>query len=238
MVGLGIAAALGLTGCSAGQITETDTQLPAVNGALGQAGTISLRNIQLAYPPNGSYPQGGKATITGTIVNDGQTQDELIGLTAPVATEISVKGEPLLPPRRVLTVEKGFEIASSTTSAPHSSASSSVTPTQTPSSEAPASSESSVPSTSSVATTSSEAPAGASQSGAAGPTLPTVSTTTQTSIPLDRGEIVITLDGLKEPVHSGKTIPITFIFRHGGSVTLAVPVAVPTEPRGEQAGGH
>lgn len=233
MVGLGIVAALGLAACGAGQITETDTQLPAVNGAMGQAGTVSLRNIQLAYPPDGTYPRGGKATLTGSIINDGEGQDELVSVSAPVATKVNINGERQLPSRRVLIAEKGFEIA---TSAPHSLESSAFTTTQSPSagaasSEAPASS-------SAPSSASSVAPTSGSQIGAAAPTLPTAGTTMATSLPLDRGKIVITLEGLKEPVASGKTIPITFVFRHGGSVTLEVPIAVPTKPRGEQAEGH
>ena len=55
------------------------------------------------------------------------------------------------------------------------------------------------------------------------------------------GEIVIILDGLNQPVRSGKSIPVTFVFRNSGAVTIEVPIAVPTTPRHAstgQPGGH
>ncbi|HET9118109.1 MAG TPA: hypothetical protein VFN75_08575, partial [Pseudonocardiaceae bacterium] len=47
------AAVLALVGCGAGQITQTDSQVAAVNGAYGNAGsTIALRNVLIPYPSN------------------------------------------------------------------------------------------------------------------------------------------------------------------------------------------
>ena len=43
----GLAAALALSGCSAGQVAQTATQEPAVNGTLATVGPIALRNVHL-----------------------------------------------------------------------------------------------------------------------------------------------------------------------------------------------
>lgn len=49
-VALSATAALGLTACGAGQITQTATQIAAVNGGEATVGKIALRNVQLIYP--------------------------------------------------------------------------------------------------------------------------------------------------------------------------------------------
>ena len=45
----GLTAAV-LTGCSAGQVSQTATQEPAVNGVNAQSGAIALRKIRSADP--------------------------------------------------------------------------------------------------------------------------------------------------------------------------------------------
>ncbi|ACY20280.1 hypothetical protein Gbro_0969 [Gordonia bronchialis DSM 43247] len=47
---LGVAVALGTTGCGAGQISQTANQLPAVNGANANYLSLTLRNVQIVYP--------------------------------------------------------------------------------------------------------------------------------------------------------------------------------------------
>ncbi|WP_424184020.1 hypothetical protein ACOBQX_18970 [Actinokineospora sp. G85] len=54
---VGLAAALALAGCSAGQITQTDSQLPAVNGTQATQGTVALRDVKLAYPGAARTPR-------------------------------------------------------------------------------------------------------------------------------------------------------------------------------------
>jgi copper(I)-binding protein len=92
--GLGIAALL--VGCGAGQITQTDTQQAAVNGASGSAGAIAIRDAQLAYPvaSKGVYQPGSSADLVLTIVNTGLTDDQLVKITTPAAVSVSVDGSP------------------------------------------------------------------------------------------------------------------------------------------------
>ncbi len=50
---------------------------------------------------------------------------------------------------------------------------------------------------------------------------------------LDQGQITLTLTDLNEDVKPGRTIPVTFLFRRAGEITVQVPVAAPDEARAE-----
>lgn len=53
---LSATAALALTACGAGQITQTATQVAAINGGEATSGQIALRNVQLLYPTDTANP--------------------------------------------------------------------------------------------------------------------------------------------------------------------------------------
>ncbi len=96
---VGIAAALALSalalsGCAAGQITQTDAQVAAVNGASGDLGPIALRDAVLAYPGGDvfGYAPGDEAPLLVTIVNSGNQTDELVSVSTPAAGEVVVDG--------------------------------------------------------------------------------------------------------------------------------------------------
>jgi copper(I)-binding protein len=94
------AATLALVGCSAGQITQTDSQVAAVNGTSGNLGdTIALRDVQIPYPPNhsGSYPAGSTVPVLLAIVNQGSNADELITVTSPAASQALILGTAQIP---------------------------------------------------------------------------------------------------------------------------------------------
>ena len=55
-------AGLLLTGCSAGQVTQTATQVSAVNGNSAEIGLISLRNVHVVFPNNEEYTNSAGAT--------------------------------------------------------------------------------------------------------------------------------------------------------------------------------
>lgn len=78
-----LGAALVLAGCGAGQITQTDTQQPAVNGTYAQVKTIVLRNVAVQYPAQGpGYAAGSPAPLTLTVINQGQKDDKLVSVTS------------------------------------------------------------------------------------------------------------------------------------------------------------
>lgn len=77
---LAAGAALALTGCSAGQISQTADQVAAINGNHADVGKISLRNVHIVYPPSGEHTNatGGKAVLALSFVNTSETTaDEL-----------------------------------------------------------------------------------------------------------------------------------------------------------------
>lgn len=95
------ATAAALTGCSAGQITQTDNQVAAVDGAAGDAGnTIALRDVLIPFPPspNGTYPAGSNVPVLLTIVNQSTRADELTAVTSPAASQVLVLGTRTIPP--------------------------------------------------------------------------------------------------------------------------------------------
>lgn len=76
-------AALALSGCSAGQISQTANQAPAINGNRADVEDISLRNVHIVFPSEGyTNVAGGKALLALSIINNsGETPDELTSIT-------------------------------------------------------------------------------------------------------------------------------------------------------------
>ena len=94
------AAALALVGCGAGQITQTDNQVAAVDGAFGNVGNvIALRDVLLPYPPSqaATYPPGSTVPVVATIINQGDRPDELVAVTSPTGQAL-VLGTTQIPP--------------------------------------------------------------------------------------------------------------------------------------------
>jgi copper(I)-binding protein len=119
---LGLGAALVLAGCGAGQITQTDTMLPAVNGALAQAGKLSLRNIGIANRNDceQAYTAGSGAPLTLTIANEGGQDDELVSVSSENAASATIQGQKTVVARSTLVVGPAdqAESASSSSASP------------------------------------------------------------------------------------------------------------------------
>ncbi|HEV7973480.1 hypothetical protein [Amycolatopsis sp.] len=208
---LALGAALVLAGCGAGQLTQTASQEPAVNGAYAQANTVFIRDAVLQYPPNKkAYAQGSSAALKLTIVNTGGTDDELVAVATDAAGGVDIQGSKLVVARNSLVVSPSEQTGatgedsvsvtpSPTTTSPTTSSSS---PTSTPGSK------------SSTVTTSPSAPA-----------------TTSSATPLEVGKATIVLRDLKRPVWPGQTIRVTFTFRNAGPVTFDLPVEAPEHVR-------
>lgn len=105
----GLTAALALTGCSAGQITQTSTQHPAVNGnnaIVGSSTTgIALRNIHLRALQTSDYVKPGTdVELLFVAVNESVEQgDRLVSITSPVGT-VNLTGDLKLPVAGTLVV--------------------------------------------------------------------------------------------------------------------------------------
>jgi copper(I)-binding protein len=111
---LALSAALGLaslTGCGAGQITQTDTQAAGVNGAQGQAGNVLVRDASIAYAGRADsgaiYRAGEIASLDMTLVNTGTAPDQLVSVSSPIAASGQIQGDAVLPPGRAVQVGNG-----------------------------------------------------------------------------------------------------------------------------------
>ena len=221
-----LAAGLGLVavGCSAGQITQTDTQVAAVDGASGNAGPIAVRNVMLAFPPDGNrYHDGDDVPMTFVIANTGENADKLLSIKSEASDgEAEVVGGKDIPSRYALQAEYDPSKAPTKTSSP-SSSSAAPSSTGTPSSSvAPTSG---APSSSSVAPTSGSVTP--SSSGSASPSSGSPSGSSSAAIPSDLEVLHVrcTLKKIKRDIVAAQTVKVTFVFEKAGSVTLEVPIA-------------
>lgn len=174
-----VGAALALAGCGAGQITQTSTMLPAVNGAMAQAGKLVLRDAALVNRNEceQAYATGSSAPVTLVIANDGTADDELVSVSSANAASATVEGDKAIVAGSKLLV----------------------------------------------------GPADESESGQQPQTSPTSPATAgPTGQPARIGHASVVLQGLKQVVWPGQTIPVTFTFRSAGAVTVELPIQAPT----------
>jgi copper(I)-binding protein len=213
---LALGAALVLAGCGAGQITQTDSQQPAVNGTHAQVKTIDLRDAAVQYPPSGpGYAAGATPALTLTIVNRGAQDDALVSVTTEDGGQATIAGSKDIVAAHSLVigpddaVESTNEVLPTSSGAPTSSSSA---PTSSGTPTAGSSSATASPGNL-TATATSEVP---SSGPAATPTAPEVV-----------GKATVTLPALKQPLWPGQTIKVTFVFKNAGPVTVELPVAAP-----------
>jgi copper(I)-binding protein len=246
-VAAGLAALL--VGCSAGQVTQTDSIVPAVNGNRGDVGAIALRDVMIAYPESGAYGEGDQAPLVLTIVNTGDTADELVSVSSPVAGEVALAGNPSLPANTRLQVIVPEEPVEASSSAPSSEPSEE--PSSTEASEPGGSEEPSEPTTTDTSIpeesiTEPSAPAdtgteGPPESGeATPPSEPSDSEATETpssepALP-EVGTMSIVLVGLTQDLPTGRNVPVTFVFANAGSITIQLPIASPATARPDPTG--
>ncbi|MFC8386637.1 hypothetical protein [Nocardia sp. NPDC057272] len=90
---LAAAAGIALTGCSAGQHTQTSTQAAAINGNHANVGAIALRNVHIVYPEAAAeHDKGGKAVIAMSIINNSETvTDELTSVSTDLG-QVKITG--------------------------------------------------------------------------------------------------------------------------------------------------
>lgn len=100
------AAALTVAGCSAGQITQTDTQVAAVNGEQAAVGALRISNAALSYPEGNPafWAAGSNVPLHMSIVNTGPFDDQIVSLSSSWSDKIVVKGDNVLTARKELIV--------------------------------------------------------------------------------------------------------------------------------------
>jgi len=214
---LGIGAALLMSGCSAGQVTQTDTQVPAINGASGTVGQIAVRNVQLAFPAGKQYySRGDSASLVVTIINTGSSSDKLAGITSPqFGSGAQIIGDPTIPSQHAIAASANKLIPLTTTATTTATSTTGTSTTGT--------------STSGSASSSTSA-SSSSTSGSATSTSATATTTPSANVPVGSIQVVLvgqTLDKLQP----GQTVSLTFTFASAGDLTLTVPIAADPAPR-------
>jgi copper(I)-binding protein len=101
----GLAAAVVLTGCGAGQVSQMTTQEPAVNGTSANVGEIALRNVHLRAEQTSDYVQPGTEVelLFQAANNSPDTEDKLLEITSDVG-EVTLTGDTTVEPDGVLIV--------------------------------------------------------------------------------------------------------------------------------------
>jgi copper(I)-binding protein len=219
---LGIGAAIVVSGCSAGQITQTDTQVPAVNGSMGTVKQIAVRDVRLAFPAGKSYfSKGESASLLVTIANSGQADDKLVSVSSPdFGSGAQIVGDATIPGFHAISATE-TAVAPATTTAPTVTSTTGTSTTGT--------------STTGTSTTGSST-TGSSTTGTSTTGTSASATTTSTSAPaLPIGSIRIQLIGLTaDKLVPGQTVQVTFTFANSGDLTLNVPIAASPLPRDDK----
>lgn len=217
---LATGAALALSGCGAGQISQTASQVPAVNGSAATVGNVALRDVRILLPQSEEYTnaKGGKSVVAFSAINEGSSKtDQLVSITTDLGQVKITPSTPELVPGQTV-VAAGPEAAKAAQAGENS------TPTSAPAQP-----------TSSAATPTPEHSASPRQEGAGNPDQPADP---------NAHPILVEITGLSKDIVPGLTYGVTFNFKNAGTVQVQVPVdAGPDTPRHEGAtvaehGGH
>lgn len=100
-----LVAGLALTGCSAGQVSQSANQEPAVNGTVGTVGDIALRNVFLRAPQTDDYVEPGTDVelIFAAANNSADVADKLVSITSDIGT-VTLTGDGKIPANGLLLV--------------------------------------------------------------------------------------------------------------------------------------
>lgn len=92
-----VAAVLALSGCAAGQVSQTADQVAGVDGANGTVGYLGVRNAVLAVTTNSDYAKGANAPLQLWVSNAGTQPDTLSSITTPAAASVQINGIKIIP---------------------------------------------------------------------------------------------------------------------------------------------
>ncbi|MCZ2836279.1 copper chaperone PCu(A)C [Modestobacter sp. VKM Ac-2985] len=80
---------IGLTACSAGQVTQTSSQEPLA-GVQADLEDLQLRALTLPYPTGGQYASGSDARLVGAIASTGIEGDTLVSIEGEAFDSVEV----------------------------------------------------------------------------------------------------------------------------------------------------
>ncbi|MFD3595399.1 hypothetical protein ACFWU5_21960 [Nocardia sp. NPDC058640] len=194
---LAAAAGIALTGCSAGQHTQTSAQAAAINGNHATVGDIALRNVYIVYPEaTAEHSKGGKAVLALSIINGSETvTDELTSVSTDLG-QIKITG-PAGDPKFTLKPQQTVVVG--------------------PAIAKPAAADDHHGTTTAAPTTTSAAPTSTSAA-------PTSAAGDKPSIDPVKTPATIEITGLAKDIVPGLTYNVTFNFKDAGTVQVSVPV--------------
>jgi len=228
-IGIGVAAAAGallaLGGCAAGQHAQTADVTSVVDGVAANVGSIALRAVTVTVPAASGYAKGSNATVQLVIVNNSLSNDQLIGISTPVAADARMFADEaastFTPPPSPTATPTGTDTTPTDTT--------SSTPTDTNSSTATDTNSSTPTDTTSSTPTDTNS---ATPTETAAPTLAAIDLPAgrATSIGYTPDLPVIQLQSLTRGLFPSQAFPITFQFAKAGSVTFTVAVHLAPGP--------
>lgn len=96
LAGAALIAAAVLTGCGAGQVASTATQVSNTTGGNAQAGPLALRTVAIAFDgaveDGAVYRRGEDAPLNMTVVNEAGEADRLVSASTPLAESVEISG--------------------------------------------------------------------------------------------------------------------------------------------------
>lgn len=100
-----LAAAMALSGCSAGQVSQMATQAPAINGTAANIGDIELRNVHIRAVQDSDYIRPGSDVELLFVAANGSTAngDRLVSISSDIGT-VQLSGDTEVKPGRSLVV--------------------------------------------------------------------------------------------------------------------------------------
>ena len=104
-IGLVASAAVALSGCGAGQLAQTTSQEPAINGNSVNVNKVAVRDIRIQAMQTGDAIQPGhNVDLVAVAVNQSpDTPDRLVGITSDIGT-VTLSGDGRLPAAGILFI--------------------------------------------------------------------------------------------------------------------------------------
>ncbi|GGM04156.1 hypothetical protein [Nakamurella endophytica] len=99
-----VAAGLVLSGCAAGQISQTAMEAAAVDGGNANAGNLSVLNVEFSQTGPGGYAAGQDAPLQLVLSNSGLQSDTLTAISSTVAGSGAITGQAVIPGQSLVQV--------------------------------------------------------------------------------------------------------------------------------------
>jgi hypothetical protein len=219
--GLATAAAVALTGCSAGQVAETALKKPSNSGVNADTAdsTVAIRNLQVVYNGPAGYRSGENAPVEVAIYN--RTKQQIVVTIS--STPPAVQGGQVISARQVGLTGGAAAATPSVSVAPEPSGS---RPPATPDTETP----DNIPSPDASESAAVPPPAPSVAPAPLQPARLTIEAMGSASF-LPGDQEMLTLVGLSDRLVPGMSVNLVFEFStNAAPLTLQAPVGVPLSP--------